>query len=266
MKQLITILTLLIFVSCRQQSDKKSLKEQTNLQNGKEKISKKKNVSDLDSIVTDNYVISFQDAKSFTTTDIYGDLKHRIDITDSIGNSHDRAKKIQDYLQLKFSNYFITTDSTIILKLANGQLLTFPYWDSNKNEGYNFEHYFKEIDYYLLRVQWGEGNCWLMVNRKNGFKKYISGLPYIYKDKILTINTDLEAGYSFNGVELYTLKNDTLKKEFSRETTWGPADVNWINDNQFLVKREHFYVDSITGKQDNKIDYKLGIIKRKNSR
>jgi hypothetical protein len=105
-----------------------------------------------------------------------------------------------------------------------------------------------------------------MVNRKNGFKKYISGLPYIYKDKILTINTDLEAGYSFNGIELYTLTNDTLKKEFSKETTWEPTDIHWINDNQFLVKREHFYADSITGKQDNKIDYKLGIIKRKNSR
>jgi hypothetical protein len=153
MKQLITILILLIFVSCRQQNYKKSLSDKTNLQNSKEQISEKENISDLDSIVTDNYVISFQDAKSFTTTDIYGDLKHRIDITDSIGNSHARAKKIQDYLQPKFSNYFTTTDSTLILKLANGRLLTFPYWDSNKDEGYNFEHYFKEIDYYLLRVQ-----------------------------------------------------------------------------------------------------------------
>lgn len=266
MIRLITILTLLIFVSCGQQSDKNSLSEQTYSQNDKKQVSEKENISDLDSIVADNYVISFQEAKPFTRTDIYGDLEYRINLTDSIGNWHNRAKKIQDYLQTKFPDYFTTTDSTLILRLANGQDLTFPYWDSDKDEGYNFEHYLKDIDYYLLRVQWGEGNCWLMVNRQNGFKKYINGLPYIYKDQLLTINTDLEAGYSFNGIDLYTLTNDTLRAEFSKETTWGPTDIKWINENQFLVKREHFYADSITGEQNNKIDYKLGTIRRKTSR
>lgn len=266
MIQFIAILTLLILVSCGQLSDKNSLFEQTNSQNNKEQVSEKENISDNDSIVTDNYVISFQDAEPFARADIYGDLDYRIKLTDSIGNWHNRAKKIQDYLQTKFSDYFTTTDSTLILILANGQYLTFPNWDKNKDEGYNFEHYLKDIDYYLLRVQWEEGNCWLMVNRKNGFKKYLNGLPYIYKDQFLTINTDLEAGYSFNGIDLYTLANDTLKVEFSKETTWGPTDIKWINENQFLVKREHLFAENLTGKQKNKIDYKLGTIKRKTSR
>lgn len=266
MRQLIIILTLLIFVSCGQQSESNFSNEQTITQNDMVKISEKNNISDLDSIVTNNYLISFQETKPFEMTDIYGDLDYRIKLTDSIGNWHNRAKKIQDYLQTKFSKYITTTDSTLILKLATGQLLTLPYWDSDKDEGYNFEHFFQEIDYYLLRVQWGEGNCWLMINRQNGFRKYINGLPHIYKDKFLTINTDLEAGYSFNGIELYTLTNDTLTNEFSKETTWGPTDIKWINDNQFLVKREHFYADSLTGEQNNKIDYKLGTIKKKTSR
>jgi hypothetical protein len=265
MRQLL-ILILLILVSCGQQSESNFSNEQTTSQNDKVEVYENIYTSDLDSIVTDNYLISFQETKPFEMTDIYGDLDYRIKLTDSIGNWHNAAKRIQDYLQTRFSDYFTTTDSTLILRLANGQTLTFPYWDIENDIGYNFEHYFKDIDYYLLRVQWVEGNCWLMVNRQNGFKKYINGLPYIYQDKFLTINTDLEARYSFNGIELYTLTNDTLKTEFSKETSWGPTDLRWINENQFLIKRERFYADSITGEQNNKIDYKLGTIRKKTSR
>lgn len=265
MKKGIILLVILIFASCRQKNDKKHLGGQTFPQNSKELLSEKEKVSDLERIVTNRYFITFEDAKSFKATDIFGDLNNRISLTDTIENSHESAKQIQNYLQTRFSEYFTTKDSTLILRLANGKNLKFPVWDEKNDEGFNFEHYFKEIDYYLLRVQWSEGNCWLMVNRRNGFKKYISGLPYINKDKFLTINSDLEAGYSFNGIELYSLINDTLREEFSKETTWGPVDIKWINDKQFLVKREHFYFDTITGNQNNKIDYKLGTIKKKTS-
>jgi hypothetical protein len=264
MSILIPILTFLIFISCGQQSNKKSLpKQSTNLLNAKPTDFEKKNIGGLDSIVTNAYVITFQDTKPFAQTDIYGDLGYRINLTDTIDNWYDRAKKIQDYLQVKFSDYFTTSDSSLILNLASGQNLTFPVWDNEKDEGFGFEYYFKEIDYYLLRVQWIEGNCWLMVNRQNGFQRYICGLPYINKNKFLTINTDLDAGYSFNGMEFYSLINDTLKNEFSEKTTWGPVDIKWINDSQFLVKREHFYIDSIKKEQNNKFDYKLATIKNK---
>ena len=120
----------------------------------------------------------------------------------------------------------------------------------------------------MLRVQFGEGNCWMLVNKKNGFKRYISGLPYISNDnkKIITVNTDLEAGYSFNGLELFSILTDSLRTEFSKETEWGPTDVKWINENQVFLKREHFLVDSITSNQDNIIDYKLMTIEKKTSR
>jgi hypothetical protein len=118
----------------------------------------------------------FNYSDSFPLTDIYGDLKYRINLTDTIGNWHDRAVKIQSYLADRFHDYFYTTDSTLVLTLADGKESIFAKWDSVNAEGYTFEHYFDKIDYYLLRVQWGEGNCWMLVNRKNGFKKYIKWL------------------------------------------------------------------------------------------
>jgi hypothetical protein len=251
MKQLTFILTLILFVSCRQSNNNIT--------------SSQASITALDTLIADNYVLTFYNSDSFPTNDIYGDLNYRINLTDTIGNWHDRAKKIQSYLIDKFRDYFYTTDSTLVLKLAGGKTLSFVNWDSVKNEGYNFEHYFDKIDYYLLRVQWHEGNCWMLVNRKNGFKKYINGLPYISLDnkQIIAINADLETGYSFNGLELYSILTDSLKKEFIKETAFGTTNVKWISENQFLLQREHFQVDSITGNQNYIIDYKRVKVEKK---
>lgn len=253
MRQLTIILTLIIFVSCGQRNNNTT--------------SSQTSVMTLDTLTAHNYVLTFYNSDSFPTTDIYSDLNYRINLTDTIGNWHNRAVKIQSYLADKFRDYFYTTDSTLVLKLADGKTSSYAKWDSENDEGYTFEHYFDKIDYFLLRVQWGEGNCWMLVNRKNGFKKYISGLPYISLDnkQILTTNTDLEAGYSFNGLELYSILADSLKTEFTKETVFGPTDVKWISDNKFLLRREHFHVDTITGNQDNIIDYKGVTIEKKTS-
>jgi hypothetical protein len=253
MKQITFISTLIILVSCGQRNNN------TN--------SSQTPVITLDTLTVDNYVLTFHYSDSFPPTDIYGDLTYRTNLTDTIGNWHNRAVKIQSYLADRFRNYFYTTDSTLVLKLADGNILSFANWDSENDEGYTFEHYFNKIEYYLLRVQWGEGNCWMLVNRKNGFKKYISGLPHVSLDnkQILTTNTDLEAGYSFNGLELYSILADSLKTEFRKETVFGPTAVKWISKNEFLLRREHFHVDTTTGNQDNIIDYKKVIIEKKPS-
>lgn len=248
---LASILNLMFFASCGQLSENGSIEKTSKL------------VSDT--LTAGNYLLAIESADSFPTTHIYGDLDYRLKLTDTIDNWHIRAEKIESYLTSKFGQYFFATDSTLVLKLSDGNTILFPKWDNIRDEGYNLEHYFDNIGYFLLRVQWSEGNCWMLVNRKNGSKKYINGLPYISKDhkKILAINADLEAGYSFNGIELYTILADSLRTEFSKETEWGPIDVKWISSNQFLVRREHLNIDSITGKQENVIDYRRVTIENK---
>lgn len=221
-----------------------------------------------DTLEAGKYVLSFENSDSFPTTDIYGDLTFRRQLTDTIGNWHERAEKIELYLTTKYSGYFFTEDSTLSLKLGNGAMERFPKWDQENEVGYNFEHYFENIDYYLLRVQLPEGNSWMLVNRKNGFRKYINGLPYISKDgkKILAINSDLEAGYSFTGIELYTILKDSLQQEMSKETKWGPVDIKWINENQFLIKREIPHFDSLTENLTSTFQFKEVTIRKKTSR
>jgi hypothetical protein len=252
-RHLASVLVFILLVSCGQSNNKLTNSEPTLML--------------LDTLIADNYVLKFQNSNSFPLTDIYGDLAFRNNLTDTIDNAHKKAEKIQSYLATKFQDYFYTTDTTLVLKLAEGKNLSFLKWDIEKDEGYNFEHYFDKIDYYLLRVQWAEGNCWMLVNRKNGFKIYIRGLPFISPDnkQIITANTDLEAGYSFNGLELYSINADSLKAEFTKTTVFGPTAVKWISELDFLLRRQNIQLDTITGNQDYIVDYKKVRFEKKTS-
>ena len=222
----------------------------------------------IDTMVANNYLLTFEKADSFKRSDIFGDLDYRLKLTKNIDNSFDEAVVIQKYLSKKFSDYFYTTDTTLVLKLSTGAIISFPFCDEKNETGYYFEYYFKNIDYYLLEVMWDEGYCWMLVNRKNGYKIEIKGLPYISLDnqKIIAINSDLEAGYGFNGIELYSIMRDSLKLEFSRETAWGPKDSKWLSANKLLLKKEFFHVDSITGVQNNIYEFKSVTLDKMNSR
>ena len=241
MKRIAYILTILLFSACGQ--SKRSSEEKSI-----DTLYEKSMELSFDTLRANNYLLFFENADKFKETDIYGDLDYRKKLTDTIeGNWSTKARKIQDYLLAnRFQEYFYLTDSTLVLKLANGNTMSFDRdiedWNNDGLSEYIFAHYFDKIDYYLLIIQYYEGSSWMLVNRKNGFKKDILGLPYISEDnkKIIAINSDLVAGYNFNGIALYTILTDSLRMEFRKETEWGPLDVKWINENEFLLKREHF--------------------------
>jgi len=246
MKQIAYILTVVLFTTCGQRN------------HGSAEIGIDFQIDTLDTLKANNYLLTFENADSFKETDIYGDWDYRKKLTDTIkGSWFAKARKIQDYLLAsRFQEYFYLTDSTLVLKLADGKTMSFDRyveemdWD---DDGYIFAHYFDKIGYYLLIIQYYEGNSWMLVNRKNGFKKDILGLPYISEDnkKIIAISSDLYAGYNFSGIALYTVLADSLQTEFQKKTgaEWAPLDVKWVNENEFYLKREHFLSEDIDCKR-----------------
>ncbi len=196
-----------------------------------------------DTIRTKGFTLLFKEADSAATADIYGDLPQRKKITNILYNTHEKARAIEAYLAPISADQFSANDSSIILFLANERKITFPKWDGKLKIGYNFEHYFASINYYLLHVQEVEGQSWLLVNRSTGNKYPLSGLPYISPDKtrLITISEDLESGFSFNGMELYTIYKDSIHREFQiQPIAWGPAEARWINNKQLLLKEVYF--------------------------
>lgn len=199
-------------------------------------------IAETDTIKRGECTIYFEPINITNLPDYYPDQEERDKITSKLDNSHKQAMAIENYLAPKFKNIFEATDSTLTLFLLNGQKLELSKEDATIGEGawYNFINYFPDTEYVLLHVQYGEGNDYMLINRKDGYRKVIRGLPYFSPDKkaILTANVDLDAQYSFNGIEYYKIQSDTLIKVFDLDIAkWGPTKIKWASNQSAEVER-----------------------------
>ena len=209
------------------------------------------NVPDIkngDVIKKGSFTVLFSKASAEKIPPPYSDQALREKMTKDIGNWQNRAEKVEEYLAKKTEGkYFKRSGRSLTLFLENNRQLVLTDQgaeeDENDNEyeGYNFEHFFEKNNFYLIYVQYYEGSAYMLVNRKTGAKEYIIGIPYFSPSgkKILAINIDLEAAFDTNGIQLLTLKGDTLRSEFLLEpSTWGPTAAKWLSENEVLLEKQ----------------------------
>lgn len=244
--------------SCNTETKTSQNNEHLNDSIPKEQVS----VLKLDTLTADNYLLTFTGTTAFPLTDIYEDLCG-IKIIDSIDTTNVRAKKIQSCISSKFGKYFHETKSQLTVKLANGRTKTF----LNDTIGdtsfaiYNFEYYFEKIDYCLIYVSAYEGHgYYLLINRKNGVQKELTGFPHFSNDNKQIISITSES-YLTLGIQLHTVLTDSIRTEFEIATSneyWQPTDVKWVNENQFLLKSENETIEN----KSARFDYKLVTFKK----
>lgn len=206
-------------------------------------------IEPTDTISIGNYMLYFSPTDLIPFPLYYSDQKIRDSFWRVFGNSHDAANAVENYLEKKLPEIFTSDDSTLILYLANGKKLVLPKWDEDEMRGYCFEGYFPQIDYVLLYVQHYEGNAYALINRENGYNRQIHGKPYFSNNhnSFITANVDMEAGYSFNGIEYYTLTTDSVVRQFELGiSNWGPAKAKWINDENIILVQERMVANPDT--------------------
>lgn len=204
-------------------------------------------IEPTDTISIGNYTLYFSPTDSIPFPPYYSDQKIRDSFWRTFGNSHDAANAVENYLKTKQPQIFTADDSTLTLLLAEGKKIVLPKWDEEEMKGYCFEGYFPEIDYILLYVQYYEGSAYALVHRKNGFIREIWGRPYFANNQnsFITANIDMEAGYSFNGIEYYTLTTDSVVRQFALGiTNCGPVKAKWINDRNIVMLQECMVANS----------------------
>jgi len=162
-------------------------------------------------------------------------------ITKTFDNRYLEALAIEKHLLKTNSEFFKRDSKGLYVKLKNGdwKLLTL---DQMSDEADNtFEHFFKEFGYYSIRVQWGEGNGYKLVNYVDGTVTPIFGRPYFSPNGlyIISVNFDIEAGYSENGFQLFRIKNGQLQHlgDF-KPTSWGPISAKWLDNNMLILKNQ----------------------------
>lgn len=159
-------------------------------------------------------------------------------ITRTEDNAHRRSLLREEILIKKFDS-IVKKDSTgLYLKLSNGWKLI--ELNPNTEEIENtFENYFVEEDLFLVRTQWGEGNDYKLISKRNGKTFSTFGEPYFSKNNnfLLSVNVDLVAEYTESGFEFFKFENSELSYFGSFKTkNWGPLWAKGITENIFLVK------------------------------
>jgi hypothetical protein len=246
MKIVFATIIVLLFAACERQQTKEivnDIQDSLKVESVVETVDNSVDVSEEDTINVGAHKLIFQTTDSTSLTQVFDDLQIRRQMTDTIDNWLEKNKQLEKYLATKYPNYFKTDEKELTLFLEGGKELTLPKWDSLHQEGYNFGMYLAAIDYYLVYVQWYEGGSILLVNRKNGFKRNVIGEPYFSPDtkKMLTINSDLYAGYTDNGIEVLSITGDTLKSEFKiLIKNWGPTGARWLTDKKIVLQKEYF--------------------------
>ncbi len=136
---------------------------------------------------------------------------------------------------------FLTLKDNSIKKLINK-----PYVEGADDlTEYKYLGKVKPLNYHLFYVGFYEAFAYLMVNAENGKETYMCGTPSVSPNKkyVAASCFDLQAGFVFNGIQMYDVIQDSIKPNWSRELSkWGADHITWMNDDVLLA--EKMYLDT----------------------
>lgn len=129
---------------------------------------------------------------------------------------------------------------TLFVKCDNGEVKLV---NNLKEDGdyvaYRFLTFEPAINHFVIHCSFYEGSGVVIINRINGTRKEVLGIPAVSPDKkhFACGNCDLIARYDVSGLELYELQDSDYKSIGLREiTNWGPEQMTWKNDTTLIVK------------------------------
>ena len=198
---------------------------------------------DLDTtiILNDKFELRFAPKDSIFIEEYF--LENRIidSLTKPFNNRHEEALAIENRMINQFKGKVKRIDGTLNLLLKDGRWKKLVANPRTDEADHTFEYFFKEFGYYSVRVQWGEGSSYKLINYSTGEITNLFGRPYFSENGqyVISVNADLEAGYSDNGFQLLENRSDTLSIVGSyKPDTWGPISAKWIGEKELILKNE----------------------------
>lgn len=171
-------------------------------------------------------------------------------LTKGIRNTYRYSRAIEAYQIQQLGNRVRRTDEGLSLKLNDGSWLPVNV-DPQTDEADNvFEYYFDKFGFYSLRVQWGEGNGYKLVNAETGAITHLIGRPFFSPDgsKLIALGNDIEAEYSPNGFELMENVAGEIKSLGRYNPgTWGCKRAVWLSGNTLILQNQSLESKPDTG-------------------
>jgi hypothetical protein len=104
---------------------------------------------------------------------------------------------------------------------------------------YAYVGYVPSLSRHLVHVNLCESAEYLLISSDNGKGATLRGWPILSPDgkSVVATSVDLVAGFSPNGLEVWTLKGDALVKELRQELSWGAKDPRWLQSDVIEVTK-----------------------------
>lgn len=164
-------------------------------------------------------------------------------ILDSIGldhkNMHFNALDIESYQLSQNQDHVRKRNDTLDILLPDGTWASFPPDLMMEEADMNLERYEEQWGFYIIRIQWYEGNGYAVVNRQTGAITRMNGRPFFSPDgkHILSVMEDVEATYSTNGLEMYEVVDGAVTQTgYLYPETWGPNFAKWTSDSTVVLR------------------------------
>lgn len=171
----------------------------------------------------------------------------KILVQDTAANDLNQGKIIrswlkEDSLMQFFPKVSRNGDSLLFETVENGLVVLedIPFLNDDDIDCafYSFQGDVNGSDFWELFATGYEFHWSVLVSKKTGKMSEMSGRPTFSPDQkwLLTGNTDLEAAFTDNGFELYSLENDEIIEVGHVDPlNWGPMSLKWLNNREILV-------------------------------
>ncbi len=123
---------------------------------------------------------------------------------------------------------------------------------TSRSAHFFFEYYYPEQELVLFRLLYGKQVDFALISRKSGRIFDVFGPP-VFSPSVkwfATFHNDGLAGWSPNGVQLFTITGDGIEKGIQYDmgrSEPGPTGLRWIDDSTFQIEmREHYPVQGGT--------------------
>ena len=153
--------------------------------------------------------------------------------------------------------YFTSLENGIGLHLDNGDTLRLNNHPSEAHT-YHFYSLLPAINSYLVRVQYPEGQSFLLVKKEDGQQVHLLGLPFVSPSKtyLVAVNEDQIAGHSPNALQFFERAGSFYRPIFTLHIKgWGTEKIKWLSDSAFAIERKTPLIDTARGKIDFAISY-----------
>ncbi len=153
----------------------------------------------------------------------------------------DEAQKLKKYSQLVKREHD-SNANTLELNIQNGKKLRFV---NSDDLGYEFQEYFREHGYFLIKKQTIEEATYLLVNQQTGKEIDIDELPLFSPDARRIIMISVCEAFCTDRIQIWKFSQNDMKVEWTfdperslgPEESWADGSARWIDNSTIEVTK-----------------------------